>query len=242
MNSDEEPEQLALVPSAPPARSRRLKTKPAVIAAPLLPVAQVVVDTGLAHLDRYFDYLVPQELDAMTVPGCRVKVRFAGRLVDGFVVQRGAGSDHGGQLAFLAKVVSAEPVLHPEVLSLARAVADRYAGTLGDVLRLAIPPRHARAESAHGAPAGGTLPVGSVAGWQTYVHGLGFVAALRAGERPRAWLTAVPGPDAAQLVAEAVLATLGSGRGAVVCVPDVRDVARWDAVFTEVLGEAGTCR
>ena len=41
-----------------------------------------------------------------------------------------------------------EPVLTPEVAALARAVADRYAGTLADVLRLAVPPRHAAAESA----------------------------------------------------------------------------------------------
>ncbi len=75
-------------------------------------------------------------------------MRFAGRLVDGFVVERVEDTEHDGRLAFLAKVVSSEPVLHPEVLALARAVADRYAGTLGDVLRLAIPPRHARAEAA----------------------------------------------------------------------------------------------
>jgi primosomal protein N' (replication factor Y) len=195
-----------------------------------------VVDSGLAHLDRFFDYLVPTTLDAKTVVGCRVKVRFAGRLVDGFIVDRVAGTDHAGTLAFLAKVVSAEPVLHPEVLALARAVADRYAGTLGDVLRLAVPPRHARAEAIRGTAAPGELPVGSVAGWQSYVHGLGFVAALRAGERPRGWWSALPGQDPARLVAEAALATLGSGRGSVVCVPDVRDVARWDVVFTEVLG------
>ncbi|MFE9657060.1 primosome assembly protein PriA [Micromonospora sp. NPDC006431] len=34
----------------------------------------------------------------------------------------------------------------PEVARLARAVADRYAGSLADVLRLAVPPRHARVE------------------------------------------------------------------------------------------------
>jgi len=233
----EGPEQLALVPPAPTARTRKPAAKPAPEAAPIRPVARVVVDSGLAHLDRLFDYLVPTTLDAKTVPGCRVKVRFAGRLVDGFVVERVEATEHGGRLAFLAKVVSSEPVLHPEILSLARAVADRYAGTLGDVLRLAIPPRHARAEAARTPSVDGGLPVGSAAGWQTYAHGLGFVAALRAGERPRAWWGAIPGQDPAQLVAEAVLATLGSGRGSVVCVPDVRDAARWDAVFTEVLGD-----
>ena len=235
MTTDEGPEQLALVPSSSPARSR--PPEPPRPPAATRPVARVVVDSGLAHLDRPFDYLVPEALDVATVPGCRVKVRFAGRLVDGFVVERVDHSEHEGRLAFLAKVVSSEPVLAPEVLRLARSVADRYAGVLGDVLRLAVPPRHARAEAARRPEVTGVLPEGSVDGWQTYVHGLTFVASLRAGDRPRAWWTAVPGHDPARLVAEAALAALASGRGSVVCVPDARDVARWDTVFTEVLGE-----
>ena len=56
-------------------------------------------------------------------------------------------SAHAGQLAWVDKVVSPEPVLTPEVAALCRAVADRYAGVLADVLRLAIPPRHARVEA-----------------------------------------------------------------------------------------------
>ncbi|MEU4643870.1 primosomal protein N' [Micromonospora sp. NPDC023814] len=100
----------------------------------------------LAHLDRPFDYLVPAELDADAVPGTRVKVRFAGQLVDGWLLERADDSGHTGRLAYLEKVVSPEPVLAPEVARLARAVADRYAGSLADVLRLAVPPRHARVE------------------------------------------------------------------------------------------------
>ena len=74
-------------------------------------MARVVVDSPLAHLDRPFDYLVPSTLDADVVPGCRVRVRFSGRLTDAFVVDRVETSDHEGALAFLSKVVSAEPVL-----------------------------------------------------------------------------------------------------------------------------------
>ncbi|WP_200210055.1 primosomal protein N' [Micromonospora coerulea] len=103
------------------------------------------MDVPLAHLDRPFDYLVPAELDADAVPGVRVKVRFAGQLVDGWLLERAERSDHP-RLAYLEKVVSPVPVLAPEIARLARAVADRYAGSLADVLRLAVPPRHARAE------------------------------------------------------------------------------------------------
>ncbi|OMQ15425.1 hypothetical protein A7K94_0209550, partial [Modestobacter sp. VKM Ac-2676] len=104
-------------------------------------MARVVVDVPLAHLDRPFDYAVPDELADQVVAGCRVRVRFAGKLVDGLVLEVAGSTDHTGKLAPLAKVVSAEPVLTPEVAELARSVADRYAGTLTDVLRLALPPR-----------------------------------------------------------------------------------------------------
>lgn len=43
------------------------------------PVAAVVVDSGLAHLDRLFEYAVPPDLDEAAQPGARVRVRFAGR-------------------------------------------------------------------------------------------------------------------------------------------------------------------
>ncbi|MFI7491108.1 primosomal protein N' [Micromonospora echinaurantiaca] len=120
------------------------------------------MDVPLAHLDRPFDYLVPAELDADATPGVRVKVRFAGQLVDGWLLSRGDDSGHTGRLAYLEKVVSPEPVLAPEVARLARAVADRYAGSLADVLRLAVPPRHARVEKDVRARAaeGGTAGVG----------------------------------------------------------------------------------
>ncbi len=136
---------------ASPARrgaAARARPRPAEVAAPSLPVARVAVDVPLAHLDRPFDYLVPARLTLAAVPGCRVRVRFAGRLAGGYLLERVAASDHQGGLAFLERVVSPEPVLTAEIAGLARAVADRYGGTLADVLRLAIPPRHARAEAA----------------------------------------------------------------------------------------------
>jgi len=119
-----------------------------------LPVARVAVDISLAHLDRPFDYLVPARYDEQAVPGCRVRVRFAGQLMDGYLLERADTSQHQGRLAYLDRVVSAEPVLAPEIAGLARAVADRYAGTLADVLRLAIPPRHASVEKAGVGPPG----------------------------------------------------------------------------------------
>ncbi|WP_280442412.1 hypothetical protein [Nocardia brasiliensis] len=111
------------------------------------PIARVLPLLSPAHLDRDFDYLVPPELDELAQPGVRVRVRFAGRLVDGYLLERRARSDHSGKLVKLERVVSAERVLTPEIRQLTTAVAARYAGTRADVLRLAIPPRHARTET-----------------------------------------------------------------------------------------------
>ena len=112
----------------------------------------MAVDVPLAHLDRPFDYAVTPEQDAEAVPGARVRVRFSGRLRDGFVLERRATSDHEGRLTPLHKVISAEPVLTAEVAALVRAVADHYAGTFADVMRLAVPPRHAATEKAEPLP------------------------------------------------------------------------------------------
>src|SRR3954463_12837430 len=98
------------------------------------------------HLDREFDYLVSAEQSDDAQPGVRVRVRFHGRLVDGFVLERRSDTDHEGKLGWLDRGVSVGGVLTPDVRRLADAVAARYAGTRPDVLRLAIPPRHANVE------------------------------------------------------------------------------------------------
>ena len=185
------------------------------------PVARLVVDTGVAHLDQPFDYLVPASMAAAEA-GCRVRVRFSGRLADAFVLERRDDSDHPGTLLPLQSLVSAEQVLTPEVAVLARTVADRTAGSLYDVLRLAVPPRHARVE-AEAAQQPAPLPAPPDPGpWARYPHGPDFLATPGA----RAVWAALPGPTWPAEVALAVQAANARGQGAVVVVPDARDVER----------------
>ncbi|WP_435849215.1 primosomal protein N' [Streptomyces lavendulocolor] len=249
----EPPEQLALiretVRKAKVPRAKPRTWRGAALAKEL-PVARVVVNKGVLHLDQFFDYAVPEELDAVARPGVRVRVRFGagahqvrdgrregGRLIDGFLVERRAESDYPGPLAALADVVSPEPVLDAELLGLARAVADRYAGSLADVLQLAVPPRHVKAERK---PSPQPLPPPAApepGTWERYAQGPAFLAALAGGRSPRAVWNALPGPHWADELARAVGATLASGRGALVVVPDGRAAGRVDAALTAVLGE-----
>lgn len=206
--------------------------------APELPVARVLPMMPLAHLDREFDYRVPAELDEQAQPGVRVRVRFAGRLVDGFVVARVATSEHPGKLGWLDRVVSAERVLTPEVSDLVDAVARRYAGTRADVLRLAVPPRHARVE-AEPVPEPVTAPevVPDVEAWAAYVHGEAFVSAVQAGRGPRAAWQALPGEDWPTRLAELAAVVAGGGRSAVLVVPDQKDLDRVAAACVALVGD-----
>ena len=195
-----------------------------------LPVARVQVDVGLPHLDRLFDYAVPEALEHAAVPGSRVRVKFAGRLVDGYVVERVAESDQP-RLAPLSKSLSDEVVLPLETIELVRAVADHYAGTFSDVVRLAVPSRHAATEKAETKP----LPLQpepdvSPGPFADYPDGPGYLAALASGASPRAAWTVVPVAadvgDWAEGFAAAAAACVASGRSAVIVVPDVKDLAR----------------
>src|ERR1700722_19441707 len=214
------------------------------------PVGRIAVDLPLSHLDRPFDYLVPERLAERARPGVRVRIRFAGQRCDGFLLERAEKSEHQGSLRYLERVVSNEQVLTEEILGLARAVADRYAGTLADVLRLAVPQRPAATQAAakRGAArrAGGgesgesgearLLPARPDPGpWSRYPAGPSFLGAIAAGRPARAAWTALPGAAWPEEIARAAVTAASAGRGAVIVVPDARDLARVDEALAALV-------
>jgi primosomal protein N' (replication factor Y) (superfamily II helicase) len=103
------------------------------------PIARVLVDTGVFHLDQEFDFLVPEELSEIATPGVSIRVPFNGRKCDGFIVGRANSSAHVGRMQYIDKVNHETPLLTSTVLNLSRAVARKYAGNIMDILRFAIP-------------------------------------------------------------------------------------------------------
>lgn len=214
-------------------------------------VARVLVDAALPQLDRLLDYRVPAGMEGVE-PGVRVSVplRSASRIAQGFVVERAEQQDYPGPLSDIEAVISPIPVLRPEVWRLARAVADRAAGSANDVLRLAIPPRQVRVEKAWLAAEGAPIPVVAAPEIDGYP---GLQDALDAGGRVA--LAAQPGviqlPSGdwvgrwALTLAQAAARALAGGGTAILIVPDYRDqeqlevalngivppeaIARWDA-------------
>ena len=110
------------------------------------PVARVLLDSPVPHLDRTFDYLVPAALAQQALPGTRVMVRFGEQEMRGWIWERGATTTHIGRLSALRRVVSDLQVLPASSRRLVEAVASRSCGTRSDVIRLAVPARHATTE------------------------------------------------------------------------------------------------
>ncbi|MGO1653622.1 MAG: primosomal protein N' [Brevibacterium yomogidense] len=209
------------------------------------PVARVMLETAVPHLARTFDYGVTQTQDAEAVPGVRVRVRFSGRLVSGFLLSRAEDTDVAGEIAPLERVVSPLPVADERLMPLVREVADRWAGTVPDVLRLAVPPRHAAGERsaltavtrhhAEAPPVPGPdefpAPSGAPASYEAFLAALTeWLSPADDGEDgPRAAYALTPGGEpgtgwiSAGLRAAAI--TIAAGRSVLWLVPDHRELS-----------------
>ncbi len=164
------------------------------------------------------------------MPGCRVKVRFAGQDVDGFVVERADASDHdgpagaaaaGGQRRAGAGAGDRDAVgrdrralrRHP----LRRAAAGRAAPARDD--------GEAAVRSGSGRCASTSRPRRRPGRRTTPARA--FVGHLAEGGTPRAVWTAAPGDGLADRCSPRRWPPrCASGRGALVCTPDHKDVAR----------------
>ena len=202
------------------------------------PVAQVRIEAPLPHLDRIFDYSIPAALDEQVQPGVRVRVRFAGRLINGVVVGRISESE-AKSLRPLERMLGPEPILTPATAALVTAVAERFAGTFSDVFRSAVPPRHARAESAPSTRATkvAELHEDDWASWDRYVHGHALLQ--RASEGRLANIRGVWGSAPAKAwtadVVALIHAVLSQETGGVlVVVPDAWDVQQLVAVTDDL--------
>jgi primosomal protein N' (replication factor Y) len=188
--------------------------------------ARVVVDVPLFHLDRAFTYRVPERLRGSVWLGSRVKVPFGSRRrVDGWVV--GWTDELPEDARDLERVVSPVPAFDAEGLALLRWVADRYAGTLSDVLRLAVPPRVAAVErDADPAEAPATAeaePGGTSAAEAPAPSGAPdrLVEMVGRGWAGAAYWRPLPGEDRSARVIALIEAALARGGGAIVVTPEV---------------------
>ena len=107
-----------------------------------MPFARVAVDVKTRALAAPFTYTVPARLDASVVPGCCVVVEFGRRPAVGYVLAVDETLDPGLTGARLLPIqqVLSEALFLPEAGEVAQWVAQEYASSLADAVRLFLPP------------------------------------------------------------------------------------------------------
>ena len=103
-------------------------------------VASIQVDTGVYHLDKPYDYSIPEEILDQVATGIRVQIPFGAREVEGLVLAVSKVSEMGG-LKAISKVLSPISVASSTSLALIIEVAKAWASNPYDLIRSAIPPR-----------------------------------------------------------------------------------------------------
>ena len=204
--------------------------------------AQVLANIPLLHVDRPFDYVIPENLLSKVAVGSRVAITFGGRKAVGFVVSLSDSVERPEKVSEIEDVIDLIPVIKPEIFDLAKAVSERYIATQGDVLGSTVPLRQARTE----AKILGHLPVGSnpitnnfdfSECWNFYSNGHHFLDRLGAGEVSRASCVVGPGHDIYRMAVDAVIACRKSGKGALVALPDGKEVNRLITEFQKYLSK-----
>ena len=114
-------------------------------------IAKLAIQSNLPQLDRLFDYLVPDSLAQHAEIGSRVRVMFgrSKKPLDAFIVEFPKESEFSGRLSEVLDVVGPSKTLTASIFKLCHQLAERSASTLGDVLKLAIPPHMPKAFTQH---------------------------------------------------------------------------------------------
>lgn len=167
-----------------------------------------------------------------------MRIRFNGRLTDAIVLERRNDSEFDGQLRYLDRVISPYAVYSAELAELIESLAARYGAVRSDIIRSAIPPRHAKAEESDLATPWeemGEAQEPDLSGWSAYQHGESFVDSVLAGGLARAAWQIAPGDDWASAVAALAAKVALGGGGVLLVVPDQRGVDKLEKALRKVV-------
>ncbi len=104
------------------------------------PIARVLVDHQIVHLEQVYDYEVPELFDATASIGALVEVEFGHILTQGVILERRETSESAGNLKEILKVLSIEPYVLPDQLANIDTAAALYGAKPWDFLRRCVPP------------------------------------------------------------------------------------------------------
>lgn len=103
-------------------------------------IAKVAVEAAVFTFDKEFDYLIPEQLEAMAQKGCRVTVPFGNgnKKCIGFIFDLADSSD-SKRLKKISEVIDEKPLFSDEMIQLARWIKDRTFCTLYEAAKAMLP-------------------------------------------------------------------------------------------------------
>lgn len=102
-------------------------------------IAKVLVEINNINVDKTFDYIVPFKYIEKIKIGMRVKVPFASRELEGFVLDLVNSTDDNYELKEIISIVDTEPILNNELLHLGKFMSKKYFSTLISCYQTMLP-------------------------------------------------------------------------------------------------------
>lgn len=102
-------------------------------------IAKILVEINNINVDKTFDYIVPFEYIENIKIGMRVKVPFASRELEGFVLDLVNNADDNYELKEIISIVDTEPILNNELLHLGQFMSKKYFSTLISCYQTMLP-------------------------------------------------------------------------------------------------------
>ncbi len=104
----------------------------------ILAYAQIIVEINHHQVDKLFDYAIPQPLINQVQPGIRVKVPFANRIIQGFVMGLTDTTPHEN-LKDIIEVLDQQPVITEDLVELVKWISEEYCCQQVQVLKGLLP-------------------------------------------------------------------------------------------------------
>ena len=123
------------------------KSKREYLSAVSNPLASVLVDTPVSHLEGIYDYLVPEELSNLATIGTKVLVEFGNSQTEGLIVARGDRNEASRVVKPILAISSPSGIVQPSILQHIELVRNRFGGSFWSLLKQAIPPRVVKEEN-----------------------------------------------------------------------------------------------
>ena len=111
-----------------------------------LPIASVLVDTPVSHLEGIYDYWIPSRIDDLVTIGTKVIVPFGSVNADGLVINRTQNKSNDGKLREIIDVTSPSSMVSAQMLEHIEMVRNRFGGSFWSLLKQSIPKRVVKEE------------------------------------------------------------------------------------------------